>query len=281
MQDRNLAQTVVSDDGKVGLFFSIATGNVGYQFRLQTTNEGSVIAPKETLAVRAANFDNHHVGRLLSVSPSGMGANSIDILTAVDLGQGDEITTWNDGGAGDVMTGRGALTCISSDSKHVYIGTRNGSVLKLKADLSVALNQTPADANGEIATCLSVSPDGRYLAVGNMAGDLLVLDVESWKPIGSRKIHRGRCSKIIWEAGDSLLSFGADGNVFKFVIAGETVDKTLDIRVQWSVSFPRDIESAGATGQRIWLQLLGERAIRSYPRKSFLLNATEMTDIDQ
>lgn len=271
MSDLNPAQTLVSADGKAGLFYSIAPGNNGYQFRWRSTDDGSVIAPQGALAVRAAHFDNRSDGRLLFVSPNGKGANSIDVLTAVDLSQDTENATWNDGGAGDVMTGRGALTCLASDSRHIYIGSRNGSVLKLKADLSGVLDQTAPDPNGEIATCLAPSPDGDYLGCGNMAGELMILDVASWKLVARKKMHRGKCSKIIWESSDSLLSLGADGKVSKSVIAGRTSNDEIDLRVEWGVSFPRDIESAGVTAQRIWVQVLGERAIRSYPKEAFLL----------
>lgn len=255
------ASVHVSPNGERGLASRCYSGGTGYAITWEEEGTRSQFGRIQNRSFRASAFDPSNKSTIYAVAPPEQKGVLIspDTIKRISLADWKAIAAWNDGGQADILTGRGNVVCLESNSNALFAGLRNGSVRRLKADLSEleAEKQVFSDLSW-VSALGSSPPPSDTLAVGSVTGKVAILDAQSLAfQTDLISAHAGSCTSLFWLTNTELVSTGSDG-VMKCFRIGEQPQEA------WRIHFPSGIIKAGKAGEKLFVVVEGERAIRSY-----------------
>lgn len=113
---------------------------------------------------------------------------------------------------------------VQKSGERVFIANRAGRVYALRHERQKSgsvLVQTPLLDMGRPVGGLSISPDGRYLAVA-VVSRIVVVDLPEKKIVRLMATVKGRMSSLAWDPRGEILAIGgADGDVFVWDVFAE------------------------------------------------------------
>lgn len=144
--------------------------------------------------------------KTLSSSPSG------HIVIACE----NEIIVFNNGEQVASKSVEGAI-CAAISDKYVAIGLKGSKVQLFDTELQSVHKEISLRSD---VTCLSFSPDGKYLAAGDITGKIPLLDAETGDVITNRwAFHTSRITSIAWhKSGTHLVAASSDTNIIVYSV---------------------------------------------------------------